>query len=106
MGVRRFITVLVAAVMVLSLTASAAFAGEITGKGKTPMVVEVTEDGHTILHGKSACAFSGLNDEFVLGLPNDGRTQNWGQIPKAVRDTFGFNPGDACNPTKGVEEPA
>jgi len=56
-------------------------AGEVTGKGKSLKLPDGT------LHGKSACAFSGLNDTFT-GDPNvpdaDGffRTQNWGQIDK------------------------
>ena len=109
-GMRRLITVVVAASMMLALSASIGFAGEITGNGKRPMVVETTPDGHNILHGKSACAFSGLNDEYVLGIPDPefGRTQNWGQIPKEIRaeaQSFGFNPGVGCNPTRSGGEP-
>lgn len=102
----------IALVMANSATASA---GEITGKGSRPMVEStyeyqdedgVTHTGH-VLNGKSECAFSGLNDEYVLDLPSDGfgRTQNWGQLPKFVRDeigAFGAHPGDSCNPTKGA----
>jgi hypothetical protein len=81
-----------AAAMVLSLTASAALAGEITGNGKT---LEP-------LHANSICAYSGQNDD-PLGLdPNNGpggRTQNWGSLPKATRDfltSISSNPGLAC----------
>ncbi len=60
------------------------------------------------LHGKSECAYSGLNDNFVLGHPvpdEDGfsRTQSWGQVGKEGRaflTSIGLNPGIACNPSK------
>jgi|ERR671910_194258 hypothetical protein len=72
-------------------SASAAFAGEVTGNGDPTAAPE---------HAQSICAFSGQND----GEPPEGRTaehvQNWGQIPKEVRDvlaTEGSHPGDACN---------
>lgn len=87
---------------ILNLLAGGAIAGEITGNGKS------LKTGPHTLHGKSACAFSGLNDTYS-GDPSvpdeDGffRTQSWGQIPKMIRDiirAFGFHPGDSCNPTK------
>lgn len=100
------IAVSVAAV-VLSLSASAVFAGEITGNGK----ILKLEDG--TLHGQSECAFSGQEDLQFLDeqgnpLPeatrgDPGHAQSWGQIPKEFRDfltTLGFNPGIACNPTR------
>ena len=73
----------------LMLSATGAHAGEITGNGKdTPIRSGVAS---------SACAFSGLNDfedpEFT------GRTQNWGQIPKADRDflrSINVSPGALC----------
>jgi hypothetical protein len=80
-----------------------AFAGEVTGSGKSLK----NPDGS--LHGASICAFSGLNDTYS-GDPTvpdeDGffRTQSWGQIPKEVRDVIGAEgarPGVACNPTLG-----
>jgi hypothetical protein len=106
--VRRFsrrlgVAISVAAV-VLSLSASAAFAGEITGNGMLKVV-----------NGRSFCAFSGQEDLqwFVDNgdtIPktaptkgDPGHSQSWGQIPKAVRDELtvaGFNPGIACNPNK------
>ena len=93
--------------LILSALATAGHAGEITGNGKSLK----NEDG--TLNGKSACAFSGQNDTFT-GDPTepdeDGftRTQNWGQLPKAVKDflkSIGFNPGVACNPTRSGGEP-
>ncbi len=82
---------------VLCWFSAGASAGEITGKGK-PIDV----------NGKSECAFSGLQDdpEADEGFFRGDRVQNWGQIPKALRDflTFiGMSPGDACNPAKAGE---
>ena len=100
---RSLLVAVLAALMVTAIGASAAFAGEITGNGKSLK----NDDG--TLNGHSACAFSGLNDTFT-GDPEvpdaDGffRTQSWGQIPKELRDfvgTVGLHPGDACNPTIG-----
>ncbi len=70
---------------------STAFAGEIGGSGKlTPI---------NSYRANSICSFSGLNDN-----PDDpvegGRVQNWGIIPKEIRDQLaaeGEHPGDACN---------
>jgi hypothetical protein len=87
---RRFGVAISVATVVLSLTASAALAGEITGNGKT---LEP-------LHSHSICAYSGLNDDPTGIDPNNGppgRTQSFGQD---VRAGFiapkQFNPGDAC----------
>ena len=83
-----------------------ALAGEVTGTGKSLK----QPDGS--LHGKSACAFSGLNDTYS-GNPEvpdaDGffRTQNWGQVGqegRAFLGTIGLTPGAACNPTIGEPE--
>lgn len=104
---RSLLTAVLAALLVMAMGASAAFAGEITGNGKSLK----NEDG--TLNGHSACAFSGFNDTYS-GDPevpdSDGffRTQSWGQIDKEVRDDFltpnGFHPGMACNPTIGEPE--
>jgi len=108
---RRLVAAAAAALLIASLSASAVFAGEITGNGK----ILKTDDG--TLHGRSACAFSGQEDlqflddegnplpEATKGIP--GHAQSWGQIPKADRDfltSLGFNPGIACNPTKATGE--
>jgi len=103
--------VMVCAVCISGLAASAALAGEITGNGK----ILKNDDG--TLNGRSACAYSGQEDLQYLddaGDPLDvvvkgqpAHAQSWGQIPKAVRDEislFGFHPGDACNPTIGSPE--
>ncbi|MDO7868785.1 hypothetical protein [Nocardioides jiangxiensis] len=95
----------ITAVALVTLGATAAHAGEITGNGKSLK----QPDGS--LHGASICAFSGLNDAYS-GDPTvpdeDGfyRTQNWGQIPaegKAFLTSIGLNPGNSCKP--GFEEP-
>ena len=84
------------AATVLGLLATGAFAGEITGNGKSLKNPDGT------LNGRSECAYSGQEDGPVPGGSN---AQSWGQIPKAVRDfltTIGLNPGIACNPTKAA----
>lgn len=75
-----------------------AFAGEIGG-GPNPKPTPVNS---YVMH--SICAFSGQND-----VPDDpiegGRTQNWGTIPKAVRDELvliGESPGVQCNGHSGA----
>ena len=73
-----------------------AFAGEITGNGKPTPIAG--------FRAKSICSFSGQNDN-----PDDpiegGRVQNWGSIPKAVRDQLaagGESPGVQCNGHSGA----
>ncbi|GEM_PF-6681778 len=89
---KRGRTIAVVVSGLLMLGATGAHAGEITGNGKdTPIRSGVAS---------SACAFSGLND---FEPPEDpdftGRTQNWGQIPKAERDFLrgiDVSPGTLC----------
>ncbi len=103
---RRSLLVAVVAMFFVMASAGAAFAGEITGNGKSLK----NDDG--TLNGRSACAFSGLNDTYT-GDPEepdeDGffRTQSWGQLSKETKEflgSIGLHPGMACNPTIG--EPA
>ena len=90
------------AVFIAAVGAGSAFAGEITGNGKW-----IAGSDEAPLHGKSECAYSGQNDNFVLGRPvpdADGftRTQNWGQAGqegRAFLTSIGLNPGIACNPS-------
>ncbi len=84
------------ATLLMALTAGSVLGGEVTGNGKPTPINEY--------QANSICSFSGQND----GNPPDGRTaahvQNWGQIPKAIRDAIaldGFHPGDACNGRRG-----
>jgi hypothetical protein len=101
--VRRKTVVAVCAAAGVGVGASAAFAGEITGNGTWIAGSEAAP-----LNGRSECAYSGLNDNFVLGNPvpdADGftRTQSWGQVGqegRAFLTSIGVNPGIACNPSK------
>jgi hypothetical protein len=79
------------AAVVLSLTASAALAGEVTGSGKN---IDQNQ-------GKSWCSFSGLNDN----LEGEGQTttnaQSYGQdVRLGEADPHALNPGVACNPNR------
>ena len=100
----RFTLAIGTATLLVSLSVGSVFAGEVTGPPPkpgdtithTPIGAAPDDDPHA----SSICSFSGLGD-----LEDDpGRTaahvQNWGQIPKAVRDEismFGAHPGDSCN---------
>lgn len=109
----RFGVAVSIAAVVLSLGAGAAFAGEITGNGKSLKVEDSKWD--TGLHARSECAYSGQEDlQFELGgdKGDPAHAQSWGQIPKYGtpggapdgRDeltALGFDPGHACNPTGG-----
>jgi hypothetical protein len=111
---RRITGAVLAAGLIATLAASAAFAGEVTGNGRS---LHLTDGGKwgTGLHALSFCAFSGQEDlqfEDAMGNPLPvahkgvpNHSQSWGQIPKADRDfltSIGSNPGIACNPTKGA----
>ena len=87
-------TVIVAAAVGVGGTA---FAGEQNGSGKGG--VDGTGRTGAYYNSNSECSFSGLEDGSEPGtIAGPGNTQNWGQIPKEVRDSFGgFNPGEGCN---------
>lgn len=91
------------AALLLSLSASAALGGDITGNGKY-----IAGSDAAPLMGASSCAYSGLNDEYYIhGDTSYPRTQSWGQLPKALRDYLtseGHNPGIACNPSRSSGE--
>ena len=87
---------LLCAVVVAGASASAAFAGEITGNGK-PTAGPA--------HANSICVFSGTNDDPTAPLSLDrtiapngpgGVSQSFGQNVKLGLDPHAFNPGDAC----------
>jgi hypothetical protein len=89
--------------LVVGGTATAAFAGELTGTGK-PTAGPA--------HANSICVFSGRNDhpDAPLSLdmtvaPNGpgGVSQSYGQDVKLGLDPRVFNPGDAC---RGGSNPA
>jgi hypothetical protein len=107
---RKFFAGVACVAAVGAFGATAAFAGEVTGNGQYIAGSETAP-----LQGKSSCAFSGLNDNYVFGLAGPGnpdedgftRTQNWGQVGQAGRaflTSIGLNPGIACNPTKSTGE--
>jgi len=90
------ITAAVCTVALIGASASAAFAGEITGSGKPTQ-------GPT--HANSICVFSGHNDDPTAPLdgsgPNGpgGKSQSYGQDVKlGLVSPHEFNPGDACGP--------
>ena len=117
--VRRIVISVMAAAIVVALSASAALAGEVTGNGRKVLTIEDSKWG-TGLHGRSLCASSGQEDlqwfvdeetdairveNPVKGVP--GHAQSWGQIPREVRaflTSIGHNPGIACNPQKSGGE--
>jgi hypothetical protein len=86
--ITRFGVAVSVSAVVLSLSASAAFAGEITGTGET---LEP-------LHANSICAYSGLNDDPTGIDPENGppgRVQSFGQVVRAIGPIGGV-PGEAC----------
>jgi hypothetical protein len=102
-AVRRALVMIGTGALALTVGVSVAFAGEVTGNGKSLKNPDGT------LNGASECAFSGQNDTYS-GDPNipdaDGffRTQNWGQVGKEGRAflrSIGVDPKHACNPTGG-----
>jgi hypothetical protein len=93
---KRLLATALCSVAVAGLGANAALAGEITGNGKW-----VAGSEEAPLHGRSECAYSGQNDEFVLNVPGDwGRTQSWGQIVREVGPLGGAAFG--CNPNRAA----
>jgi hypothetical protein len=69
----RFALALSASALVLSLSAGAAMAGEVTGSGKNADQNQ----------GRSWCSFSGLNDRVEGEGPTDTQSQSYGQDVKA-----------------------
>ena len=112
MKIRRLMLAVMGAAMIASLSASAVFAGEVTGNGKS-LKVDGGGKWGTGLHGRSFCAYSGQEDlQFVdhngdplanpqKGVP--GHAQSWGQIPHEARQAIpkAGTPGRACNPNYG-----
>ena len=93
----------VCTVAIVGATASAAFAGEITGSGKPT-------GGPT--HANSICVFSGKNDDPTAPLdgsgPNGpgGIAQSFGQDVKlGLANPREFNPGDACRGGSNPDRP-
>jgi len=97
------LTIIATAILALGLSGTA-FAGEITGNGKW-----IAGSEEAPLHGKSACAYSGREDDPTDPIFKGTMAQAWGLISKSTRDflaSIGMHPGDACNPRKaGGGEP-
>jgi len=93
---KRLLAAALCAAAVTGVGASGALAGEITGNGKW-----IAGSEEAPLNGRSECAYSGQNDEFVLGEPgNHTRTQSWGQIVRFVGPIGGAAFG--CNPNRAT----
>ena len=93
----RRLSIVLGVAWILSMGASAALAGEITGNGKWIAGSETAP-----LNGKSDCAYSGREDDPESGDFRSSIAQAWGQLPKGVRDfltSVGAHPGKACNPS-------
>jgi hypothetical protein len=82
----RLLRAFAAAALLISISASSALAGEITGNGKPTPIKS--------FRAHSICSFSGQNDRTVNEGPTDTRVQNWGITPNPMP---GFHPGDSCN---------
>jgi hypothetical protein len=86
--------VVVASIIVTTIGANVALAGEVTGSG-----VKVDQN-----QGVSWCSFSGLNDD-PLGLDPEngpgGTSQSYGQEVKlGIASPHELTPGIACNPIR------
>lgn len=85
----RFGAAVTATALALTLTAGAAFAGEVTGSGKN---IDQNQ-------GRSWCSFSGLNDKLPGEGPTGPQSQSFGQDVKlGIQDPHVANPGLFCNP--------
>lgn len=92
---RRAVLALVVVVLAVAVSAGSAFAGEITGNDK-PTAAPA--------NANSECSFSGQDDADDDGF---GRTQNWGQIPKEMREflaSIGVAPWTLCNGHKNPQK--
>ena len=95
MNTKRNPAIIAAATSILFLGAGSASAGEITGNER------YVPGGDT---GRSACSYSGRQDNYEedIGFFRSMIVQNWGQIPKSLREfltSIGQHPGQACNPS-------
>ena len=99
---RRLISAVLATAFLVTVGASAVFAGEVTGNGRS-LHVEGGGKWGTGLHARSFCAFSGQEDlqwfttdgdttpvaNPVKGVP--AHSQNWGHVKQALGLTGGAN---------------
>jgi hypothetical protein len=95
---QKIVAATVCALGVISMTAGPGFAGEVNGQGNY-----IAGSDSAPLNGHSACAYSGLNDDYyVFGDTSARRTQNWGEFA-SVGVHVGV-PGTECNPTRATGE--
>jgi hypothetical protein len=86
--------------LIVSGAGGTAFAGEINGSRDHGNPDKGNETPVAGFQAGSICAFSGLEDGSEPGTTyGPGNVQNWGSIPKDVRDfleTINEHPGEAC----------
>jgi hypothetical protein len=83
------------AAVVLSLSAGAVLAGEVTGNGSKSEFSQ----------GRSICRFSGQNDNPSEAFPFGGRVQSYGYtVVRNGLKAMAPSPGFACNPNNGFDD--
>ncbi len=93
------------ALLLLSVSAGAVHAGEVTGNDQS-LKIEDSKWG-TDLHARSFCAYSGQNDDPTSTNPVDpgGRVQSYGfSVARNHIKAFAPTPAEGCNPNAGFEE--
>ena len=101
----RFTLALGTAMLIVSVTAGAALAGEVTGNRES-LKIENSKWG-TGLHARSFCAFSGQNDNPTSTNPMNpgGRVQSYGySVVREGGKAFAPSPSVGCNPNAEFEE--
>lgn len=94
-NMRRSMLLGIAVGAVIALgSAGGAFAGERGGNGQETPAGE---------KARSACAFSGLEDFDFEAPVQPGTVQNWGHIPKEVRDQFSVRGAAVVNTPFGED---
>ncbi len=99
---RRLAAAIGGTALIALLGANIAFAGEITGNGKSLHITD--SKWGTGLHARSFCAFSGQEDlQFEAGGSKGvpAHSQNWGHTPDRQALPPEWHPGRACNPNYG-----
>ena len=105
---QKIVAATICAFAMSALGAGSAFGGEITGNGKPLWTNTDQWDAPHTLHGQSACAFSGQeDDQYGAGLnpdynPDAFHAQSWGQIARYANGALGGVPGTECNPTRAT----
>jgi hypothetical protein len=82
----RFGVAISVAALAMTVGAGAAFAGEVTGTGRS---LEP-------LHANSICAYSGLNDKTAGEGDLTSRVQSYGQVVRGLKGALKGIPGTAC----------